>query len=83
MDEIIAMSHDVTSSRVYDVLLTSSTVSFKEKRRFVMHFIGHYHELVDDRIGSRVGDNCWAFADPYLKVRPLCKTPLFRYPSQI
>jgi len=23
--------------------------------------------LVDDRIGSRVGDRCWTFADPYLK----------------
>ena len=68
MDELIAMAHDVTASRVYDVLLASSTVSFKERRRFVMHFIGYYHELVDDRIGSRVGDNCWAFADPYLKV---------------
>ncbi|KAF7792114.1 hypothetical protein EIP86_003144 [Pleurotus ostreatoroseus] len=67
MDEVIAMAHDVTASRIYDVLLTSSTVAFKEKRRFVMHHIGHYHELVDDRIGSRVGDNCWAFADPYLK----------------
>jgi nucleolar protein 9 len=29
--------------------------------------IGHYQELVDDRIGSRVGDRCWATADPYLK----------------
>lgn len=32
-----------------------------------MSFIGHYHALVDDRIGSRVGDRCWAFADPYLR----------------
>ncbi|TFY50803.1 hypothetical protein EVG20_g11321 [Dentipellis fragilis] len=36
-----------------------------------MTFIGHYPELVDDRIGSRVGDRCWAAADPYLKVRPI------------
>jgi len=34
-----------------------------------MSLIGHFHTLVDDRIGSRVGDRCWAFADPYLKVR--------------
>lgn len=68
MEEVIAMAHDAIASRVFDVILTSPTVSFKEKRRFVLYFIDHYHELVDDRIGSRVGDNCWAFADPYLKV---------------
>ena len=32
-----------------------------------MSFIGHYHQLVDDRIGSRIGDRCWNSADPYLK----------------
>jgi len=42
-------------------------VPHKVKRSFVMSFIGHYHTLVDDRIGSRVGDRCWAFADPYLR----------------
>lgn len=77
MEELIAMAHDVTASRVLDVILQSPAVTFKEKRKFVMAFIGHYHLLVDDRIGSRVGDNCWAFADPYLRVRdkklcPLC-----------
>lgn len=36
-----------------------------------MSLIGHYHTLVDDRIGSRVVDRCWAFADPYLRVRPV------------
>jgi nucleolar protein 9 len=43
-------------------------VPFKVKRTLVMSLIGHYHTLVDDRIGSRVGDRCWAFADPYLRV---------------
>lgn len=62
------MGHDATSSRVFDVLLQSPAVPHKEKRKFVMNFIGHYHTLVDDRIGSRVGDNCWAFADTYFKV---------------
>ena len=69
IDDLIAIAHDVTSSRVLDVVLQSATVPFKDKRKFVMQFIGHYHTLVDDRIGSRVGDNCWAFADPYLRVR--------------
>ena len=34
-----------------------------------MDFIGSYHVLVDDRIGSHVVDRCWEYADTYLKVR--------------
>ncbi|KAF9224354.1 ARM repeat-containing protein [Gyrodon lividus] len=67
MEDLIGIAHNATSSRVLDAILESSTVSFKGKRRFVMSLIGHYHTLVDDRIGSRVGDRCWAFADPYLR----------------
>ena len=67
MDELLTMARHVTSSRVLDVLLDSPTVPIKAKRNFVLGFIGHYHVLVDDRIGSRVGERCWAYADPYLK----------------
>jgi hypothetical protein len=38
------------------------------KRQFVLDFIGHYDVLVDDKLGSRVVDRCWAFCDTYLKV---------------
>jgi nucleolar protein 9 len=68
IDDRIKIAHDSSASRVYDVLLDSPTVPLKAKRQFVMDFMGHYHLLVDDRIGSRVGDRCWAFADTYLKV---------------
>lgn len=67
VEERIKIAHNATGSRVYDVLLESPTVPPKAKRQFVMDFIGHYHLLVDDRIGSRVGDRCWAYADTYLK----------------
>ncbi|KAI6046465.1 armadillo-type protein [Pisolithus marmoratus] len=67
MQDLLALSHNATSSRVLDAILESPTVPFKDKRRLVMSMIGHYHELVDDRIGSRVGDRFWAFADPYLR----------------
>jgi nucleolar protein 9 len=33
-----------------------------------MAYMGRFHLLVDDRIGSRVGDNIWAKVDPYLRV---------------
>ncbi|THH33801.1 hypothetical protein EUX98_g467 [Antrodiella citrinella] len=67
IDELLVMSQHVTSSRVYDALLDFPTVPLKAKRQLVLKFMGHFHTLVDDRIGSRVGDRCWASADPYLK----------------
>lgn len=63
------MAHNSSSSRIYDVLLDSSTIPSKTKRSFVLGFIGHYHQLADDRFGSRIVDRCWNFADTYLKVR--------------
>lgn len=62
------MSHHPTSSRVLDAILDSTTVLAKDKRKFIMMFMGHFHTLADDRIGSRVAERCWAFADPYFKV---------------
>lgn len=68
MEERIRLAHHSISSRVYDALLSSPTVSQKSKRIFVTSFLGHYNQLVDDRFGSRVADRCWDFADTYLKV---------------
>lgn len=65
--ERLKIAHNATASRVYDMLLESPTVSASVKRQFVMDFVGYYHLLVDDRIGSRIGDRCWSFADTYLK----------------
>lgn len=70
------IAHHAIGSRVLDALLDSATVPLKVKRQFVLSFIGSYHLLVDDRIGSRVGDRCWAFSDTYLKVR-ITFTPVF------
>ncbi|KAF9531020.1 armadillo-type protein [Crepidotus variabilis] len=67
IDERIHFSHNPTSSRVFDLLLDSPSVPAKSKRQFVMDFIGHYHILVDDKIGSRIGDRCWSFSDTFLK----------------
>ncbi|KAF9474932.1 hypothetical protein BDN70DRAFT_884318 [Pholiota conissans] len=67
IEDRIKISHNASGSRVFDELLDSPTILPKVKRQFVMDFIGHYHVLVDDKLGSRVGDRCWAFADTYLK----------------
>ncbi|KAF7313483.1 hypothetical protein HMN09_00504200 [Mycena chlorophos] len=67
IEETLALATHPISSRVLDALLDSPTVPQKSKRTFVLSLLGHYHTLVDDRIGSRVGDRCWAFSDTYLK----------------
>ncbi|KAF5364123.1 hypothetical protein D9756_000966 [Leucocoprinus leucothites] len=67
MEERIHLAQHSISSRVYDALLNSPSVPSKSKRAFVMSFIGHYHQLADDRFGSRVADRCWDFADTFLK----------------
>lgn len=69
IEDRIMVSHNASGSRVFDVLLESTTIPSKIQRQFVMDFIGHYHTLVDDKLGSRVVDRCWNFADTYLKVR--------------
>ena len=66
--DLIAMAHHPTSSRVLDTIFESPTVPYRTRNKFVLKFMGHFHELVDDRIGSRVGDRMWAGSDPYLKV---------------
>jgi len=76
IDERLSIAHDPTASRFLDALLESSTVSAKSKRAFIMSFIGHFHLLADDRIGSRICDRIFTFADTYLKVFFL-HVPLF------
>ncbi|KAK7471121.1 Nucleolar protein 9 [Stygiomarasmius scandens] len=67
IEERLSIAHDPTASRFLDALLESSTVSAKSKRAFIMSFIGHFHLLADDRIGSRICDRIFTFADTYLK----------------
>jgi nucleolar protein 9 len=68
VEELLKLSRHPVSSRVLDAFLESPSVPLRDKRKFLMGFMGQYHVLVDDRIGSRVGDRCWAYADPFLKV---------------
>ncbi|KAL5636681.1 hypothetical protein ACGC1H_000592 [Rhizoctonia solani] len=66
-DEILSLSRHPVSSRILDGFLDSPSVPLRDKRKFLLSLMGSYHTLVDDRIGSRVGDRCWACADPFLR----------------
>lgn len=64
---LLSLGHNPISSRIFDAFLESPSVSARERRKLVLAFKDHFPALVDDRIGSRVGERLWAAADPYLK----------------
>ncbi len=65
---MLEMACDPTGSRVLDVVLDGQTIPQRAKQKLVLSFLGHYQILVNDRLGSRVADRCWATSDPHLKV---------------
>lgn len=64
------------SSRFLDAVLTQSAVPSKYKRMLMNGFMGRYKFLVEDRMGSRVGDTIWDHADGFMKVSPFLPTSL-------
>jgi len=40
-----------------------------------------FTRLVDDRLGSRIADRCWAIADPYLRVSAILFQVVLGSPS--
>lgn len=63
-------AQNTVSSRFLDAILTSTTVESKWKRALMNKFMGRYKFLVEDRMGSRVGDTIWDNADGFMKVSP-------------
>jgi len=64
---IIAFSRDPIGSRALDAVLKSPSITSATRRHFTMRFLGKYHELADDRIGSHIAETIWAISDVYLK----------------
>jgi nucleolar protein 9 len=56
------------ASHFLDAVLSSPAVSPKYRRKLLSAFMGHYRELAEDRMGSRVADTIWAKADGFMKV---------------
>lgn len=70
-DDLIAMGKHPIASRVLDALLESPSVPIRAKRKLIMAFIGHFHILADDKLGSRVSENLWRASDVFLRVSVL------------
>jgi hypothetical protein len=69
MDDLLAIAHSPIASRLIDAILDTPAVPFKLARRVILNFIDSFFPLVDDRLGSRVGENIWSKCDGFLKVR--------------
>ncbi|KAG8944967.1 Nucleolar protein 9 [Tulasnella sp. 424] len=65
----VSLSTSPIASRILDALLDSPTVPAKAKRKLVSSFIGQYNILADDKLGSRVAENLYKAADPFLRER--------------
>jgi nucleolar protein 9 len=55
------------ASHFLDAALTSPSVLLRYRRQLISTFLGHYAELAQDRVGSRVADTIWAAADGYMR----------------
>ncbi|KAJ9097350.1 hypothetical protein QFC19_006818 [Naganishia cerealis] len=58
-EELLVMAFSPISSHILDAALTSPGVEFKWRRKLLMAFMGHYLELAQDKLGSRVADTIW------------------------
>jgi hypothetical protein len=67
--ELVALTHHPAGSRVLDAIIDGATTPPRARRTLLRALEAHFADVIDDRIGSRVGARCWAAADPYLKVR--------------
>jgi nucleolar protein 9 len=67
--ELLALTHHPAASRVLDAIIDGPTIPHRSRRALLRAIEAQFADVIDDRIGARVGARCWAAADPYLKVR--------------
>ncbi|KAH9991655.1 ARM repeat-containing protein [Russula compacta] len=65
--ELIALIHHPAASRVIDAIIDGPTIPHRSRRALLRALEVQFADVIDDRIGVRVGARCWAAADPYLK----------------
>ncbi|KAG8932243.1 Nucleolar protein 9 [Tulasnella sp. 417] len=63
----VSLSRSPIASRVLDAMIDSPAVPAKAKRKLISSFIGQYHILADDKLGSRVAENLYKAGDPFLR----------------
>ena len=62
-------AHHPAASRVLDAISDDPAILPRSWRALLRAMEPQFTDIIDDRIGARVGMRCWTAADPYLKVR--------------
>ncbi|KAI0274347.1 armadillo-type protein [Russula aff. rugulosa BPL654] len=65
--ELLALTHHPAASRVLDAIIDGPSIPPRSRRALLRAMEAQFVDIIDDRIGVRVGVRCWAVADPYLK----------------
>ena len=78
--ELLALAHHPAGSRVLDAIIDGATTPPRARRTLLRALEAQFADVIDDRIGARVGARCWAAADPYLKVRRASPSVLIKQP---
>lgn len=68
IDQLLSLAENPISSRVIDAALEAETVPGFAKRKLILAFVTRYHDLAQDKIGSRVAEHCWTHADLFCRV---------------
>ena len=79
--ELLALAHHPAGSRVLDAIIDGATTPPRARRTLLRALEAQFADVIDDRIGARVGARCWAAADPYLKVRRTSPFALIKQPQ--
>ncbi|KAH9991427.1 armadillo-type protein [Russula vinacea] len=65
--ELLALTRHPAASRVLDAIIDGPTIPPRSRRALLRAMETQFADVIDDRIGARVGARCWAAADPYFK----------------
>ncbi|KAI0299719.1 ARM repeat-containing protein [Multifurca ochricompacta] len=65
--ELLALAHHPAASRVLDAIIDGPTIPPRARRALLRALEAQFADVIDNRIGTRVGARCWAAADPYFK----------------
>ncbi|KAI0253125.1 ARM repeat-containing protein [Lactifluus subvellereus] len=64
---LFTLAHHPAASRVLDAIIDGPTIPSRARRALLRALEAQFADVIDDRIGARVGARCWAAADPYFK----------------
>jgi nucleolar protein 9 len=85
-ENLLTLVHHRAASRVFDAIIDGPNIPSRARRALLRALEAQFADVIDDRIGARVGARCWAAADPYFKVcpafLPLAARTLLNSPSQ-